>query len=221
MEQLDQIVRIIALSMGAAWASGINLYAAILTLGLLGATGQMTLPPDLQILSAPVVMVAAAVMFCIEFFADKTPGLDTGWDAIHSFIRIPGGALLAAGAVGDVNPAVMLAAGILGGGLAAGTHAAKAGSRVLINTSPEPFTNWLASFGEDIAVIAGLWAALVHPWFFLVCLVIFVVLLAWLLPKLWRGIKVVFGKLASLFRRSRGPAVPAETGEDPLVSDRP
>jgi len=221
MEQLDQIVRIIALSMGAAWASGINLYAAILTLGLLGATGQMTLPPDLQILSAPIVMMASGVMFCIEFFADKTPGLDTGWDAIHSFIRIPGGALLAAGAVGDMNPAVMLAAGILGGGVAAGTHVAKAGSRVLINTSPEPFTNWLASFGEDVAVIAGLWAALVHPWFFLGGLVVFLVLLAWLLPKLWRGIKAVFGKLASLFRRSREPTVLSETRKDPLVSDRP
>jgi len=221
MEQMDQIVHIIALSMGAAWASGINLYAAILTLGLLGATGQMTLPANLQILTAPIVIIAAALMFCVEFFADKTPGLDTGWDAIHSFIRIPGGALLAAGAVGDVNPAVMLAAGILGGGVAAGTHAAKAGSRVLINTSPEPFTNWAASFGEDIAVIAGLWAALVHPWFFLACLVVFIVLLVWLLPRLWRGIKVVFGKLASLLGRSRGPTAPPGAAEDPLPSDRP
>jgi hypothetical protein len=221
MEQMDQIVNIIALSMGAAWASGINLYAAILTLGLLGATGQMTLPPDLQILTTPVVMIAAAVMFCVEFFADKVPGVDTGWDTIHSFIRIPGGALLAAGAVGDVNPAVMIAAGILGGGLAAGTHAAKAGSRVLINTSPEPFTNWIASFGEDIAVIAGLWAALVHPWFFLACLVVFILLLIWLLPKLWRGIKAVFAKLASLFRRTGTPATPSRTGDAPVASDRP
>ena len=221
MEQMDQIVNIIALSMGAAWASGINLYAAILTLGLLGATGQMTLPADLQILTTPIVMIAAGVMFCVEFFADKVPGVDTGWDTIHSFIRIPGGALLAAGAVGDVNPAVMIAAGILGGGLAAGTHAAKAGSRVLINTSPEPFTNWIASFGEDIAVIAGLWAALVHPWFFLACLVVFILLLIWLLPKLWRGIKAVFAKLASLFRRTSTPATPSGTGDAPVVSDRP
>ena len=221
MEQLDHIVRIIALSMGAAWASGINLYAAILTLGLLGATGQMALPADLQILTAPIVMMAAAVMFCIEFFADKVPGMDTGWDAIHSFIRIPGGALLAAGAVGDVNPAVMIAAGILGGGLAAGTHAAKAGSRVLINTSPEPFTNWIASLGEDVTVIAGVWAALVHPWFFLACLSVFIVLLIWLLPKLWRGIKAVFTKLASLFKQTGARAAPAGAGDDPVASDRP
>jgi len=211
MEHLNQIAGIIALSMGTAWASGINLYAAILTLGLLGTTGQMVLPPNLQIVTQPIVIMAAGVMFCIEFFADKIPGVDTGWDTIHSFIRIPGGALLAAAAVGDVNPAVMLAAGILGGGLAAGTHAAKAGSRVLINTSPEPFSNWVASIGEDVAVVAGVWAALVHPWLFLAGLVVFIVLLIWLLPKLWRGIKAVFNKIASLFRRSgtQGEAVNA------------
>ena len=211
MEHLNQIAGIIALSMGTAWASGINLYAAILTLGLLGTTGQMALPPNLQIVTQPIVIMAAGAMFCIEFFADKIPGVDTGWDTIHSFIRIPGGALLAAAAVGDVNPAVMLAAGILGGGLAAGTHAAKAGSRVLINTSPEPFSNWVASIGEDVAVVAGVWAALVHPWMFLACLAVFIELLIWLLPKLWRGIKAVFAKIASLFRRSgtQGEAVNA------------
>ena len=216
MEQLNQIAGIIALSMGTAWASGINLYAAILTLGLLGTTGQMVLPANLQIVTQPIVIMAAGVMFCIEFFADKIPGVDTGWDTIHSFIRIPGGALLAAAAVGDVNPAVMLAAGILGGGLAAGTHAAKAGSRVLINTSPEPFSNWVASIGEDVAVVAGVWAALVHPWLFLAGLVVFIVLLIWLLPKLWRGIKAVFNKIASLFRRSGSRVRPLK----PLRSTR-
>jgi hypothetical protein len=220
MEQLNQIAGIVALSMGTAWASGINLYAAILTLGLLGATGQMTLPPNLAIVTQPIVILAAGVMFCIEFFADKIPGVDTGWDTIHSFIRIPGGALLAAAAVGDVNPAVMLAAGILGGGLAAGTHAAKAGSRVLINTSPEPFSNWLASIGEDLAVITGVWVALAHPWFFLGFMVVFILLLIWLLPKLWRGIKAVFAKIASLFRRT-DPSVPAVKAlEDREAPDR-
>jgi hypothetical protein len=214
MEHLNQIAGIIALSMGTAWASGINLYAAILALGLLGTTGQMVLPPNLQIVTQPIVIMAAGVMFCIEFFADKIPGVDTGWDTIHSFIRIPGGALLAAAAVGDVNPAVMLAAGIMGGGLAAGTHAAKAGSRVLINTSPEPFSNWVASIGEDVAVIVGVWAALTHPWLFLAGLVVFVVLLIWLLPKLWRGIKAVFAKLASLFRRSGAQGTVVNAIED-------
>jgi hypothetical protein len=220
MEQLNQIAGIVALSMGTAWASGINLYAAILTLGLLGATGQMALPPNLAIVTQPIVILAAGVMFCIEFFADKIPGVDTGWDTIHSFIRIPGGALLAAAAVGDVNPAVMLAAGILGGGLAAGTHAAKAGSRVLINTSPEPFSNWLASIGEDVAVIAGVWVALAHPWLFLGFMMVFVLLLIWLLPKLWRGIKAVFAKIASLFRRTDRPVPAVKALEDREAPDR-
>ena len=220
MDQLNQIAGIVALSMGTAWASGINLYAAILTLGLLGATGQMALPPNLAIVTQPIVILAAGVMFCIEFFADKIPGVDTGWDTIHSFIRIPGGALLAAAAVGDVNPAVMLAAGILGGGLAAGTHAAKAGSRVLINTSPEPFSNWLASIGEDVAVITGVWVALAHPWLFIGFMVVFIALLIWLLPKLWRGIKAVFTKIASLFRRPDRPETAAKTLEDREAPDR-
>jgi len=220
MEQLNQIAGIVALSMGTAWASGINLYAAILTLGLLGATGQMALPPNLAIVTQPIVILAAGVMFCIEFFADKVPGVDTGWDTIHSFIRIPGGALLAAAAVGDVNPAVMLAAGILGGGLAAGTHAAKAGSRVLINTSPEPFSNWLASIGEDLAVITGVWVALAHPWLFLGFMVVFVLLLIWLLPKLWRGIKAIFAKIASLFRRTDRPETAVKALENREASDR-
>ncbi|MBW1759654.1 MAG: DUF4126 domain-containing protein, partial [Deltaproteobacteria bacterium] len=142
MEQFDQIANTISLTMGVAWASGINLYASILVLGVLGMTNNIVLPPHLQILMNPLVITAAGVMYLIEFIADKIPGVDTGWDALHTFIRIPAGALLAAGAVGDVSPVLGLSAGILGGGLAAGTHADKSGSRVIINTSPEPFTNW-------------------------------------------------------------------------------
>ena len=199
MDQLHHIAGIIALTMGVAWASGINLYASILVLGVLGATGNMVLPQELAILTNPLVLGAAGVMYVVEFITDKIPGVDTGWDSIHTFIRIPAGALLAAGAVGDVNPAVALAAGILGGGLAAGSHAAKAGTRVLINTSPEPFTNWAASIGEDIAVVAGLWTALHHPLLFIVLLVIFLLLLVWLLPKIWRGIKGMFKAIGRFF----------------------
>ncbi|MEX0614318.1 MAG: DUF4126 domain-containing protein, partial [Methylophaga sp.] len=141
-------VSLIALSMGIAWASGINLYAAVFMLGYLANTGHMVLPADMLVLSDPLVMMAAAVMYCVEFFADKVPGVDTGWDTIHTFIRIPAGAVLAASAVGELSPAAELAAGLLGGTLAAGSHATKAGSRLLINTSPEPFSNWAASIGE-------------------------------------------------------------------------
>jgi len=199
MEQLNHISSTLALTMGAAWASGINLYAAILTLGLMAATGNIVLPPGLEILSNPLVLMASGVMYFVEFFADKIPGVDTAWDGLHTFVRIPAGAMLAAGAVGDINPAVELAAGILGGGMAAATHAAKAGTRALINTSPEPFTNWTASIIEDIAVMAGLWTALHHPALYLALLGAFILLMIWLLPRLWRGIKLAFRKLAGIF----------------------
>jgi hypothetical protein len=201
MAPLDQVANTIALTMGVAWASGINLYATILVLGLLGATGNMTLPPDLQVLAHPAVIAAAGLMYVVEFVADKIPGVDTGWDTFHTFIRIPAGALLAAGAVGDVNPAIALAAAIIGGSLAAGTHATKSGTRVLINASPEPVTNWTASIVEDVVVIGGLWTALNYPWVFLILLAVFVVLMIWLLPKLWRGVRKVFRFLKNLLKR--------------------
>jgi hypothetical protein len=194
LEQVNDITSIIALTMGAAWAAGINLYAAIATLGIMGATGNMTLPPDLQVLANPLVIGSACIMFAVEFIADKMPGVDTGWDTIHTFIRIPAGALLAAGAVGEVNPAVSLAAALLGGSLAAGTHGMKAGSRLLINTSPEPLTNWTASIVEDIMVIGGIWAAVNHPWLFIVLLAIFILLMIWLLPKVVAGHQNAGGK---------------------------
>jgi len=188
-------VNIIALSMGAAWASGINLYATIVMLGYMGMTGNIDLPPGLEILSDPMVMGAAGLMYCVEFFADKIPGVDSGWDTIHTFIRIPAGAMLAAAAIGDVTPAVTLTTALLGGTLAAGSHATKAGSRLLINTSPEPFSNWAASISEDLLVIGGLWAALNHPALFIIGLIIFIMLMIWLLPRLWRLIKHVFRRI--------------------------
>ena len=209
MEQLAGISSILALSMGVAWASGINLYAAVFMLGLMNNLGHIVLPPDLLILSDPLVLMAAGFMYCVEFFADKIPGVDTGWDSLHTFIRIPAGALLAAGAVGEIGPAAELAAALVGGSIAAGSHAFKAGSRVLINTSPEPVTNWTASVTEDLAVIGGLWAALNHPLWFLAGLVLFLLLLFWLLPKLWRGIKRVFTAIGRFFNGGRQPDNPA------------
>jgi hypothetical protein len=205
MEALDQVSTTLALTMGLAWASGINLYATLFTLGYLATTGNIDLPPDLQIVANPIVMGAAGLMYCVEFFADKIPGIDTGWDTIHTFIRIPAGAMLAAGAIGDMNPAIEITAALLGGGLAAGTHITKAGSRVLINASPEPFSNWTASIGEDVAVIGGVWACLNHPIPFLIALVIFIILMIWLLPKIWKGIKKVFKFIFDLFRKKEQP----------------
>ncbi len=212
MDPLQDITSAISLSMGTAWASGINLYATLLVLGVLAVTDNIVLPENLQILSNPLVMGGAGIMFATEFVADKIPGFDSGWDAVHTFIRIPAGAMLAAGAIGEVSPALTLTAGILGGGVAAGTHATKAGSRALINTSPEPFTNWAASVTEDIAVVGGLWTALNYPYVFISFMIIFILLMIWLLPRLWRGIKKVFAAIARLFSGSRPAPEPAGGG---------
>jgi Domain of unknown function (DUF4126) len=201
MGEYQEIIAIIALGMGSAWASGINLYAAILVLGVMGMNGDIILPPDLQVLASPIVIAAAGLMYMVEFTADKIPGVDTSWDALHTLIRVPAGAMLAAGAVGDMNPAIVIASGILGGGVSLATHAAKSGSRVLINTSPEPVTNWTASIMEDIAVFTGMWAALVHPGLFIVFFILFILLLIWILPKLWKGIKKVFSFISNKFSR--------------------
>jgi hypothetical protein len=188
MGEYQVLIQTLALTMGVAWASGLNLYAAVAVLGLSSATGYVELPDSLALAADPLIIFSACVMYCVEFMADKTPGVDTAWDAIHSFIRIPAGAMLAAGAVGEVSPALTVAAGLLGGGVTAATHAAKAGARVMINTSPEPFSNWGASLGEDIVVFAGLWAALSHPLGFLVAFILFMLSLIWVLPRLRIGI---------------------------------
>ena len=200
----------IALAAGAAWASGINVYAVILILGLMGSIGYMSLPPDLEIMMHPLIIAAASLMYCAEFFADKMPGVDTGWDTIHTFIRIPAGAVVAAAALGEMEPAVQIAAFIVGGGLAASSHAVKAGTRVLLNTSPEPITNWTASVTEDLVVVGGLWVALNHPAIFLIALTLIIGLTLWLLPKLWRAIKQLGRSVRAFFSRSTEPPSPSE-----------
>ena len=221
MEQYDALLATLALTMRASWASGINLYAALLMFGVLGSTNMLTLPPDLEILTHPLVIAAAGFMYVVEFFADKTPGVDSAWDALHTFVRIPAGAVLAAAAVGELDPSIQLAALLVGGGLAASTHAAKAGSRAVINTSPEPVSNWTASVGEDVLVLSGLWAALNHPLVFLALLGVFLLVLAWFLPRLYRVLKTIFGKIATFFRGS--PAVEpvsADAAPLPALEDR-
>ena len=212
MDSLDSIISLIAITMGVGWASGINLYAAILMLGLMSNLGHIQLPAELQVVADPMVLMAAGFMYCVEFFADKVPGVDTSWDGLHTFIRIPAGAILASSTVGDIGPAAEIAAALVGGSLAAGSHALKAGSRVMINGSPEPFSNWTASVAEDIAVLGGLWAALYNPELFLIGLVLFIVLLVWLLPKLWRALKRVFRWLSG--RSQKTSPAPAEQRSD-------
>lgn len=192
----------IAVALGAGWASGLNAYAAVLVLGVAQRLGVVALPHDLQVLASPWVMGTASILFALNFFADKIPYVDSLNDALQTFVRVPAGALLAYGAATGLSPEVAVIAGLLGGTLAAGTHVAKTGSRTLINASPEPFTNILASLGEDITVIGGLVLAIAHPITFLCLLALFVLLLIWLLPRLARLALLPFRRLARGRQRS-------------------
>ena len=208
MGEYTELLQTIALTLGVAWASGINLYAAILVLGLLGLTGHMPLPETLQVLQNPIVIGVAGFMYCVEFFADKIQGVDSAWDTLHTFIRIPAGAVLAATAVGDVDPAITISAALVGGGLTAGTHLTKASTRLLVNTSPEPFSNIGASLAEDTVVVGGLLTALYYPSLFLVFLVVFVALMIWLLPILWRALKGIYASLRGFFGADKVERLP-------------
>ena len=197
------VLQSVALAAGLAWGSGIRLYAVLFLAGLMARLGYVELPPGLALLTHPAVLGASGFMFCIEFFADKVPGVDTLWDAAHTFIRIPAGALLAALSLADQDPALILAAAILGGTLASAVHLTKAGGRALINASPEPFSNWTASFGEEALLLGGLWTAFMHPLAFLAGLALFLLAALWLLPKIWRGLRVVRDRLRSALSRQR------------------
>lgn len=186
----------VALASGLSWASGIRLYATVCLVGVLAKLGYIQLPDALAVLSHPYLIGLSGLLFVIEFIADKSPVFDSAWDSLHTFIRIPAGALLAMGAISSADPIIATSVALLGGTLAGGTHFAKSGSRALINTSPEPFSNWAASFAEEGVVAVGLWLMLAHPALFLVFLVIFVAGVIWLLPRLWRGIRLVWQHLA-------------------------
>ncbi len=192
-----QIFQGVVLASLLAWASGLRLYFVVFSAGLAGYLGYVDLPPGLEVLQHPWVIGAAGFLLVMEFLVDKVPGIDSAWDALHTFIRIPAGALLAAGATGDSLSALTVAAGLLGGTLTAGTHFAKAGGRAILNTSPEPFSNWGASFSEDVMVLGGIWFAFHYPIVFLGALLLFVLLLIWLLPKLWRGVASIWRLLGT------------------------
>jgi hypothetical protein len=179
-----------ALAAAVAWGSGLRLYLVVLVLGLLGRYGGLELPDSLHFLTHPLVLGAAGLMTLVEFFADKIPWLDSTWDAMHSFLRIPAGAALAASLFpSGGNEAVMAAAALLGGGVTATTHFAKAGARAAINTSPEPFTNIAASFGEEVVLGAGLWTAFHQPLIFIGLLIVFLLIAILLMRWLWRMIR--------------------------------
>jgi hypothetical protein len=207
MEHLDTW-QLIALAAALGWASGIRLYAVLFIVGVLGYLDWFDLPSHLRVLSHPLVLAASGFMLFVEFFADKIPGVDTLWDLAHTLVRIPAGAVLAASVFGDSPPAWTLAAAIIGGTLAAGSHFTKAGARMAINTSPEPFSNWAASFGEDLLVGVLIYLALAHPIAFLVVLLLLLALTVGLLPKLWRFLRGFVERLLRWFGHPGSPNEP-------------
>src|SRR5438309_4775003 len=183
-----------ATGLGSAWLSGINLYATVLTLGLLQRFGLARLPGDLGYLSEGWVIGLAALLYLIEFVADKVPAVDSIWDAIHTFIRVPAGAVLAASAFADFDPGVRWIALLAGGGVALSSHGAKAATRLAANTSPEPFSNIALSVLEDLVAVGASVLMAFHP------LVILGVVAAFLVSAVWLGRRIVRA-VRGLFRR--------------------
>ena len=212
MEALGNLVdtpQLLALAAALGWASGFRLYAAVFLTGAAGYMGWIDLPPGLQVLQHPAVLAASFFMLCAEFFADKIPLVDSMWDAVHTVIRIPAGAALAAGALGAGSAEMGWIAALLGGGLAATSHATKMTARAAVNTSPEPFSNVAVSLLEDGLVVFMLWLSATHPAIFAVVLVTSIVLAVVLLVVLVRFLRTVLRGVGGFFR---GQPMPRELG---------
>ncbi len=189
------LVQLLALSLGAGFSSGLNLYATVATLGLFQRYGLIHLPASLAVLSHPIVIGIAVALYLVEFFADKIPYFDSLWDAIHTFIRPPAAAVLAYAAAGGVAPEWRWAAALLAGGVAFTSHGAKASTRAAVNTSPEPFSNWVLSIGEDLLAVWLTWFATRHPVATLVIVCALVVLCVYLLSRLFRFARRAWARL--------------------------
>lgn len=199
--QLD-MPSLLALAAALGWASGFRLYAVVFLVGMMGVLGWMPLPPGLTMLQHPVVLMVSGFMLMVEFFADKVPWLDSAWDAVHAFIRVPAGAALAFGVFGADNATMAIAAGLLGGSLSATALATKMATRAAVNTSPEPFSNWGLSFFEDGLVVAVVWLATQYPVAFGIALVVMVIVSVLLLVVLFKFLRAVVRRLSSFFSGS-------------------
>ena len=182
----------LGIAMGSAWLSGINLYAAVLTMGLLQRFKLAQLPGELGALSEWWVIALAGALYAVEFIADKIPAVDSVWDAIHTFIRIPAGAILAASAFAHFDPSVRMAALLVGGGVALSSHGMKAATRMAANTSPEPFSNIALSLAEDVVAIGATVLMAFHPVVILTVVGIAVLIAIWILPKIFRALRRLF-----------------------------
>ena len=194
MDALARHVPELAIAAALAWGAGLRLYATLFCIGLAGMLGWVELPSHLHALQSPLVLGASVFMTFVEFFADKIPWVDSLWDVVHTFIRIPAGAALAAAVFGDSGAAAALAAAIIGGAISSGAHLSKAGGRAAINASPEPFSNWVTSFTEDAAVPAGLWLAFAHPVVFLILLAAFAIVTIMMIRWIGRGLVRLYSR---------------------------
>lgn len=200
------VIETLSLALGAAWTSGINLYATVAVIGLLQRYELVgRLPGGLEALDNWWVIGVALGLYAVEFVADKVPYVDTVWDAVHTFVRVPAGAALALAATADLDPSLRAVALLLGGGLALSTHGTKATVRAAANASPEPLTNWALSLVEDVLAVGTIVLAVFHPLAILGVIVIFLLLLAWILPKVVRALRRTLGKLRSIFTRRPAP----------------
>ncbi|QIL42900.1 DUF4126 domain-containing protein [Acidovorax sp. HDW3] len=200
-QQLD-MPSLLALAAALGWASGVRLYAVVFLVGAMGALGWLPLPAGLAVLQHPAVLLASGFMLCVEFFADKLPWLDSLWDGLHAFIRVPAGVALAAGVFSADHASMAVVAGLLGGTLSATALATKMTARAAANTSPEPFSNWGLSLLEDGLVLGAVWLATQHPLLFGVALVLTLALSVLLLIVLFKFLRAVLRRVASVFSAS-------------------
>src|SRR2546422_374325 len=194
------LITTLGFAMGSAWLSGINLYATVVTLGLLQRYQLVRLPGDLDFMQQWWIIILAGALYLIEFAADKIPVVDSIWDAIHTFIRVPAGAVLAASAFAHFDPAVRLVALLVGGGVALSSHGAKAATRLAANTSPEPFSNIALSLIEDVIAVSASYLMAVHPVVILALVAIFLILSAWLARRIVRALQSLFRSRAAVSR---------------------
>lgn len=190
----------LSLALGSAWTSGINLYATVSMLGLLQKLGGVKLPGGLDVLDNWIIIGIAGGLYIVEFFADKIPYVDSVWDVVHTFIRVPAGAIVAYAAVSDMDPAIVIPATLVGGGFAFASHGTKAAARIGANLSPEPVSNWVLSIVEDIIAFVGTLLAVFAPFVIGIVLVLFAIFFFWFFPKVFRAIKRLFTAAGAFFR---------------------
>jgi hypothetical protein len=202
----------LTLALGSAWTSGINLYATITVLGLLQKFGVAKLPGRLDVLDNWWIIGVAGGLYIIEFFADKIPYVDSVWDVVHTFIRIPAGAIVAYAATSQLDPSIYIPAVLVGGGLSFASHGTKAAARIGANLSPEPVSNWVLSIVEDVIAFVGTVLAVFAPILMMIALAIFVLLFVWFFPRVLRAIRRLFQAIGAFFRGESFASVARKAG---------